>query len=131
MKNKLTPEDVHLLLSAKLKEPGLTVDELYTSLSNIHPKPTRRFNSLVIFSIVLVSILLFVKSLAFFGLLFLLFIISIVWLICIQSRYEICSIPSFIMISLASIAVFIVLKFSSISFSSELHALVEELLSNM
>jgi hypothetical protein len=131
MINKLTPDDLHLLLSAKLKEPGLSVDEIYTSLSKIHAKPRKLFCTLAIISLILVLILLFIKSLPFFGLLFILFIISLVWLISIQSRYEICSLPSVVIVGLGFISVFIVLKCSSISFSSELQMLVEELLSHM
>ena len=89
MENKkgLTEEDLHILLTAKIKEPGIGLEQLYKDISKIHPKPKLKFYITLLISVIGYLSMLFVSNFTFCSIAFLLFVISIVCCIILQKKH--------------------------------------------
>ena len=129
MKNNLTEEDLHQLVIAKMKEPGLTISDIYVSLSQIHPKPNSLFWILVFIWIAILPFLLFAKSLPWFCLLLILQLILSVVIICVQSKHDISPVPSSLMTGIATLVAYVVLEYSNVGGDKSIKELINDLLS--
>lgn len=129
MKNNLTEEDLHQLVIAKVKEPGLTISDIYVSLSKIHPKPKYLFSILVIIWIIILLFILFVNSVHCFGFLLILQLVLSIVIICLQSKHDISPVPTYIMTGIAIIVAYVVLEYSNVGGDKSITELINDLLS--
>lgn len=106
--NNLKEEDLHNLIDTKIKEPGLSLDQLYKDISHIHPKPRLVFYvSLVVWTVAFILMLSLKTTIAWMSIIFWFFVLSGVYVIYLQKRHSVVSeVPWYIM---AGVAVFALL----------------------
>lgn len=104
--NNLKEEDLHNLLDTKIKEPGLTLDQLYKDISHIHPKPRLVFYvSLVVWVVAFILMLSLKTTIAWVSIVFLFFVLSGVYVIFLQKKHSVVpEVPWYIMAGMAGLA---------------------------
>ena len=88
MQNKkgLTEEDLHILLTAKIKEPGIGLEQLYIDISKIHSKPKSKFYTTLVIGVIGFLCMFFVQNSTFCFIAFLLFIVFTSYCIILQRK---------------------------------------------
>lgn len=103
--NNLTQEDLQNLLNTKIKEPGITLDQLYTDISRIHPKPYLKFYISVVLWLVSFVLILSLMSTTLCSIFFLLFVLSSLYVIFLQKKHTvIMEVPWYILTGVAIVA---------------------------
>ena len=88
-KKKLTEDNLHSLLTTKINEPGIDLEQLYIDISKIHPKPKSKFYTTLLIGVIGFLCLFFVKNSTFCSIAFLLFIVFTSYCISLQRRHSI------------------------------------------
>ena len=89
-KTNLTEADLQELLKTKIKEPGITLDQLYTDISRIHAKPYWKFYiSLGLWIVSVILILSLKPSFTWCSILFVVFVLSSVYAIFLQKKHSV------------------------------------------
>lgn len=105
-KTNLTEVDLQNLLNTKIKEPGITLDQLYTDISHIHAKPYLKFY--ISFGLWVVSVILILSlnsSITWCSIFFIVFVLSSVYTIFLQKKHDVIrEVPWYI---LTGVAVFV------------------------
>lgn len=104
-KNNLTEEDLQNLLNTKIKEPGITLDQLYTDISRIHPKPYLKFYISIGLWFVSFVLILSLKLITLCSIFFLLFVLSAIYVIFLQKKHTVITeVPWYILTGVAIVA---------------------------
>ncbi len=105
-KTNLTEADLQDLLKTKIKEPGITLDQLYTDISRIHAKPYWKFYvSLGLWVISIILILFLKPNFTWCSILFVMFVLSSVYAIFLQKKHNvIVEIPWYVLPGVAVLA---------------------------
>lgn len=103
MRKKLTEDDLHLLLTTKINEPGIGLEQLYTDISKIHPKPTLKFFITLSIGVIGFLCMFFVQNSTFCSIAFILFIVFTSYCIILQRKHSIIEIPWTLMVIIALI----------------------------
>lgn len=107
-KNKLTEEDIQNLVATKIKEPGLSIDDIYISISHIHPKPTRSLYCIIFLWFASVVVMVFSSALAWITISLTVYILTSIITFCIESKHSIINIPGYLLI-LVSVFILVIL----------------------
>ena len=126
--SNLTEGDLQSLIATKVKEPGLSVEEIYTAVSRIHPKPKAFFYVLVILWVVSIIPIMLVHSQVWFGLLIFFSILMAVVIMALQGRHDICPIPWYVMMLILGLFLYIVEQFSFLGLGTTIKSIVQKLL---
>lgn len=102
-KTNLTEADLQDLLRTKIKEPGITFDQLYTDISHIHAKPYWKFYiSLGLWVISVILILSLNSSITWCSIFFIVLVLSSVYVIFLQKKHNvIVEVPWYILTGVA------------------------------
>lgn len=102
-KTNLTEADLQDLLKTKIKEPGITFDQLYTDISRIHAKPYWKFYiSLGLWVVSVILILSLNPSFTWCSILFIVFVLSSVYAIFLQKNHcVIAEVPWYVLTGVA------------------------------